>query len=169
MNKIGVFHRDIKPQNALYNMQTKTVKIIDWGLADFYSPNTGYSIHVGTRYYKAPELLLNYQFYHYSVDIWSAGCIFYSMLTKKEPYFKADDDSQMLLKIVSHFGTNAISKFAKKYRLSIPITLPQKEGKLTTITDKSKEYDLLFRMLAIDPEERILACEALKHDYFKEK
>ena len=32
------------------------------------------------RYFKAPELLVNHEFYNYTVDIWSAGCIFASMV-----------------------------------------------------------------------------------------
>jgi len=31
---------------------------------------------MGTRYYKAPELLLQYKYYDYSIDIWAAGCMF---------------------------------------------------------------------------------------------
>jgi serine/threonine protein kinase len=33
-------HRDIKPQNLLIDKLTLTVKIADWGLADFYLHDT---------------------------------------------------------------------------------------------------------------------------------
>ena len=49
--------------------------LIDWGLADFYLPDKRLSSKVASRYYKAPELLLGLENYHYAVDIWSAGCI----------------------------------------------------------------------------------------------
>jgi casein kinase II subunit alpha len=32
-------HRDIKPQNVLIDYRDKKLKIIDWGLADYYLPN----------------------------------------------------------------------------------------------------------------------------------
>lgn len=35
----GIMHRDVKPQNIMYDFNKKTVKLIDWGLAEFYVPN----------------------------------------------------------------------------------------------------------------------------------
>ena len=48
----GIMHRDLKPQNLLINPETKHLKIIDWGLAEFYHPGVGYTVKVATRYYK---------------------------------------------------------------------------------------------------------------------
>lgn len=35
----GIMHRDVKPQNIIVDPKTKTLKLIDWGLAEFYHPN----------------------------------------------------------------------------------------------------------------------------------
>ena len=56
------------------------IKLLDWGHAHFYQFKKEYSMHVSTGHYKAPELLLNNVYYDYSVDEWSAGCIFGAML-----------------------------------------------------------------------------------------
>ena len=56
------------------------LRLIDWGLAEFYHPNTDYHIRVGSRYYKAPELLVGYRQYDYSLYLWSVGCMFASMV-----------------------------------------------------------------------------------------
>lgn len=56
------------------------LRLIDWGLAEFYHPGTDYHIRVGSRYYKAPELLVGYKQYDYSLDMWSVGCMFASMV-----------------------------------------------------------------------------------------
>ena len=47
-------HRDIKPQNVLYDKTTEEVFVADWGLADFYLPMREYNVRVASRYYKGP-------------------------------------------------------------------------------------------------------------------
>ena len=54
----GVMHRDINPNNLAFSPEN--VKVLDWGLAEFYIPMKKYSPKVGTRSFKAPELLLGY-------------------------------------------------------------------------------------------------------------
>jgi casein kinase II subunit alpha len=68
-------HRDIKPHNVLINHPKRTLKIVDFGLAEFYFPEKDYSSKVASLYYKAPELLLGSVRYDYSVDIWAVGMI----------------------------------------------------------------------------------------------
>lgn len=36
---MGIMHRDIKPQNILIDQKKGIVKMVDWGLADYYLPN----------------------------------------------------------------------------------------------------------------------------------
>ena len=64
----------------MYNHEKRELKIIDWGLADFYFPNKDYNVRVASRYFKGPELLVNYQYYDYSLDIWGLGCTFASIV-----------------------------------------------------------------------------------------
>lgn len=67
----GIIHRDIKPHNMIIDKETKTLKLIDWGLAEFYLPQTAYNVKVASRFYKGPELLVDYNYYDYSLDMWS--------------------------------------------------------------------------------------------------
>lgn len=78
---MGIMHRDIKPHNIIINPRSKTLRVIDWGLADFYFPNEVYSVRVASRYYKGPELLLNNPKYDYSLDLWSLGCLFGALVS----------------------------------------------------------------------------------------
>jgi casein kinase II subunit alpha len=49
-------------------------------LAEFYHPRTEYNVRVASRYFKGPELLVDFQEYDYSLDMWSLGCMFASMV-----------------------------------------------------------------------------------------
>ena len=39
-----------------------------------------YNVRVASRYFKGPELLVDYNYYDYSLDIWSTGAMFASMV-----------------------------------------------------------------------------------------
>eukprot|EP00983_Pelagomonas_calceolata_P057638 1145155-Pelagomonas_calceolata.AAC.1 len=39
----------------------RTLRLIDWGLAEFYHPGMDYNVRVASRYFKGPELLVDFQ------------------------------------------------------------------------------------------------------------
>ena len=92
-------HRDVKPHNVMIDHSKKQLRLIDWGLAEFYHPGTmivvyvtnnalclntrlgrEYNVRVASRYFKGPELLVDMQDYDYSLDMWSLGCMFAGMV-----------------------------------------------------------------------------------------
>jgi casein kinase II subunit alpha len=115
----GIMHRDIKPHNIIIDPHNKLVKIIDWGLAEIYQPNTDYSVRVASRYFKAPELLVDYAFYDYSLDIWSLGCLFAGLIVNKEPFFHGNDNFDQLIKVVKIMGSSDLTNYLKKYDLKL--------------------------------------------------
>ena len=58
------------------------LRLINWGLAEFYHPQTEYNVRVASRYFKGPELLVDFQEYDYSLDMWSYGRMFASMVSR---------------------------------------------------------------------------------------
>lgn len=62
-----------------------TLKICDFGLARVEEPDE--SVHmtqeVVTQYYRSPELLMGAKHYSSAVDIWSVGCIFAELLSRR--------------------------------------------------------------------------------------
>ncbi len=76
-------HRDVKPQNIVVNHKMRQLRLIDWGLAEIYVPGTQYNVRVASRYFKGPELLIEYHYYHYSLDMWSFGCVFASLVRRR--------------------------------------------------------------------------------------
>jgi len=172
-------HRDIKPQNLLYNIEKKTMKIIDWGLADFYFPHKKYSTKVAARFYKAPELLLGNPYYDYTVDIWSLGCIFAAFLFQIEVSFEGKSDADQLLCIAKVLGTEDIYDYVATNDLKEGAKMCKELGKIPKKSwEKLKEstnlalatdeaMDLLSQMLRINHTKRIMAKDAMAHPYFK--
>ena len=78
----GVMHRDVKPHNVMIDHEKRELRLIDWGLAEFYHPGREYNVRVASRYFKGPELLVDLQEYDYSLDMWSLGCMFAGMIFK---------------------------------------------------------------------------------------
>jgi casein kinase II subunit alpha len=113
--------------------------LIDWGLAEFYHPGTEYHIRVGSRYYKPPELLVGYKKYDYSLDMWSVGCMFASMVCstsqytyyhqnaisylqmeqifRREHFFRGSDNDDQLLKILKCLGTEEFDVYLRTYHI----------------------------------------------------
>ena len=177
-----IMHRDIKSGNIVVNTLTKELNVIDWGLSEYYISNYKYNTRVGTRFYKAPELLLDYKKYDYAIDIWSAGCVLASLLFQKDFFFKGSDLNNQIIKIAEVFGYKEFEKFYNKYQNDIRINkkvmeqiknFEKKEWK--SFVNENNIYlvnddviDLLDKMLKFDPSERIKAKDAINHPYFKE-
>lgn len=79
----GIMHRDVKPHNVMIDHSKRQLRLIDWGLAEFYHPEREYNVRVASRYYKGPELLVDLQDYDYSLDLWSLGCMLAAMIFRK--------------------------------------------------------------------------------------
>ena len=62
---MGIMHRDVKPHNVMIDHAQRKLRLIDWGLAEFYHPGQDYNVRVASRYFKGPELLVDYQ-----VSVW---------------------------------------------------------------------------------------------------
>lgn len=89
VHSANVLHRDLKPSNLLLNANCD-LKIGDFGLARTESRVDFMTGYVVTRWYRAPELLLNCSEYSAAIDIWSVGCILGEILTR-QPLFPGKD------------------------------------------------------------------------------
>ena len=76
---MGIMHRDLKPGNIVIDHPNRKLRLIDFGLSEFYTPDPK-KLKMGTKWYKGPELLIGNTLYDYSLDIWAVGCVMAEMV-----------------------------------------------------------------------------------------
>lgn len=104
IHKMGICHRDIKPQNLLVNTETHCLKLCDFGSAKVLvkgEPNISY---ICSRYYRAPELIFGATDYTAAIDIWSVGCVLAELLLG-QPLFPGESGVDQLVEIIKVLGT----------------------------------------------------------------
>uniref|UniRef100_A0A8C2KFE0 mitogen-activated protein kinase n=1 Tax=Cyprinus carpio TaxID=7962 RepID=A0A8C2KFE0_CYPCA len=139
--------KDLKPGNLAVNQDCE-LKILDFGLARHAEAEmTGYVV---TRWYRAPEVILNWMHYTQTVDIWSVGCIMGEMFNGKT-LFKGKDYMDQLTQIMKVTGTPG-PEFIEK------LESPE--------VRHFQSVDLLEKMLVLDADARLTADGALAHSYF---
>ena len=173
-----ILHRDLKPQNILVDDNGWILKLADFGLSRVYSiPIRPYTKEVLTLWYRSPEMMLGINNYAIGLDIWSIGCIFAELYLGK-PLFMGDSEIDQLFKVMQVYGTfneltlpgyKAFPYFDQDFPywqgMGLKNYLKQRHG-VIPIDDVA--YDLMEKMLAIDPCKRITCKEALNHPYFRD-
>lgn len=101
IHSANVLHRDLKPSNLLLNANCD-LKICDFGLARVTSETDFMTEYVVTRWYRAPELLLNSSDYTAAIDVWSVGCIFMELMDRR-PLFPGRDHVHQLRLLMEVF------------------------------------------------------------------
>jgi serine/threonine protein kinase len=139
MHNQGLIHTDLKPENILFLKSFKEeveesrkdsrkeqdieilssteIRLIDMGNSTFQE--SYHSRIVGTRHYRAPEVLLNTG-WSYPSDLWAIGCILMEVYTGKVLFSPKDDLEHLAMldyalgPIPSRFGKKAQSVLLSK-------------------------------------------------------
>ena len=162
-------------------VRRRAVKVVDWGLAEFYTPGKRFNCRVASRYFKAPELLLSNNYYDYQLDTWSTGCMLAGMMFAREPFFRGTDNDDQLIKIAKVIGAEEVHEYVRKFdHIHLHeffkenlINYKKKEwskyvneGNQNLVSQEG--YDLLNGMLKIDHTERLTSTDCIKHPFFDE-
>jgi len=145
LHERGIMHRDLKPENLILkdNDNDWDIKIADFGLATHINVSEFLFKRCGTPGYVAPEILADEK-YDEKVDIFSAGVILYILLTGGSPFH----------------GKSYNEILWKNKTCDIKFNFNDYGHKIS-----ESATDLMKKMLAKDPKQRISAREALQHDW----
>ena len=173
-----IMHRDLKLENILFDAEKEICRIGDFGLSREYDFDTKVQYtDVGTFPYKPPELILGLTHYSCAFDIWSVGCILVEICTGCRLFGENNSLGvlKLMFKIFGTFNENILHGFKNFPASKLLEYLPQTEdgiGLVNYIMAKQKFnlscdfYDLIEKMLCIDPTRRINAKDCLNHSWF---
>ncbi|KAH0803006.1 CMGC family protein kinase [Histomonas meleagridis] len=168
----NIIHRDVKPENCFINPRKMELKLGDFGSSKDLSSNTPLTEYICTRWYRPPELLLSCGTYGPGIDIWAVGCILYEFLTGF-PLFAGKTTIDQINRIHRILGTPSHTVLAemcppdKLHTFEFVQYPPQKLSRLLPKVSPSI-IDLLSKLLAYRPKDRITAKASLSHPAFKE-
>ena len=179
MNRLGLMHRDLKPENVLVDGRGN-LKICDLGLSCSMNDGPPYSNPVGTRGYRAPEIILGSTDYDETIDSWPLGVIMAELLAGKHP-FPGSSDTEHLEEIVGLLGTADIKEWSGydgrrlpggcqpgsflRDKFRCPAEAPSIRGPPAL---SEAGFEVLSGLLRCNPEKRLTAARALQHRWFKD-
>nr|AVM18989.1 PIM-1 [Schmidtea mediterranea] len=96
-HKAGVAHRDIKDENILIDVDTKEIKLIDFGSGHYYHDGEYFDFN-GTSIYSPPEWIKDKHYFVKELESWSIGALLYNMITGDGPF---KNENEILLAPIS--------------------------------------------------------------------
>ena len=137
----------------------------------------------GTRGFRAPEVLFKCTEQTTKIDIWSAGVILLTILSKRFPFFNSADDVEAMIEIATIFGWHRMQQTAALHGCMFETTIPtigksgfsfeaiilwstNRSGKELP-EDEQLAVEFLKRCMELDPSKRISAEEALRHEFLQ--
>jgi serine/threonine protein kinase len=164
------FHRDLKPENMMCNQAGTHIKLIDFGQGKEVRSRPPITDYVGTRWYRAPEVLLQGTVGEYNspVDLWSAGCIMAELIEMRALFPGASqvDQGYRLVQVLGH-PTQASWPSGHRSASHIKVAADAATHLAAAVPKATApQLCLLTQLLQWDPHKRPTAHNALEHGCF---
>lgn len=171
LHSLSICHRDIKPQNILIDPETSRLVLCDFGSAKRFDESSKSVSYIGSRFYRAPELILEAELYDTKIDVWSAGCVVAEMILG-QPIFKGKNSASQLETIFSVLGKPK-RKDVEKMNINLDFFEKCDSIQKTSLSCLFSQTSILFvdflsNLLQFNPKKRFSAHEALSHSFFRE-
>ena len=173
IHSLGITHRDLKPENLLL-VNNKLIKIIDFGLSNYFNGEKQLETPCGSPSYASPEIIKGEAYNGFNIDIWASGIILFAMLCGYLPFDddeeeEDDDDDEEGNRSAGDDINRKSSNDVSSDDSEDNEVLFQKilEGKLEFPSHlSSSAVDLMKKILVVDPNKRIQIKDIKKHKFF---
>ena len=161
----------------------------DFGSAKQLKCNSISATYICSRYYRAPECILDRNMYSFEIDVWAFGCIL-AEIPLSVPIFQGGDNVSQLASIIKLLGLLApedVSAMPSSTSSSLDTTQFQYEknrltpkkwshvlthkletGRVVNASYGDTFENLLTNTLRWNPKERLIAGEIISHSFFKD-
>ena len=165
----GICHRDIKPDNILIDTKTHCLKLADFGSAKKFGLADKSVSYIGSRHYRAPELIFGASSYGFGVDIWSAGCIIAEIILG-QALFPGESSVDQLVEIIKVLGSPSREEILEMNKEITEFRFPdikkQKWEEIFSENVDKEAVELIEQILVFIPQSRPKADDVLKHSFF---
>ena len=164
----GVAHRDLKPENLLLSQKKKSIKIIDFGLSNFYEiGERGLETPCGSPSYASPEIIRGEVYDGFKIDIWASGIILYAMLCGYLPFDDDEEEEKEDKNDIKYFSQSNTNNKEEKSDDNEVLFQKILEGKIDFPDYVSETaIDLIQKILVVEPENRIEIKDIKKHPFY---